>query len=84
MTLKIPKRKPRKNWLRVGDIASDGVRFYVDWDALLPGASIFIPCIDVVELVNQVHAYTDLKGWKMEYRTRIEDGKWGVRFWRMV
>lgn len=84
MTLKIPKRKPRKNWLRAGDIAPDGVQMYVDWGALLPGASIFIPCIDVVELVNQVLSYTDKQGWVIEYRTRIEDGKWGVRFWRIT
>lgn len=82
--MKVPKRKPRKYWLRPGDIAPDGVKMYVDWDALLPGASIFIPCINVVELVNQVHGYTDTKGWVMEYRTRIENDMWGVRFWRIT
>jgi hypothetical protein len=81
--LKIPKRPPRALRLRVEDLVPDGVKINLDWDALLPGASAFIPCINVVELVNEIREYTDKKGWVMEYRTRIEDGKWGVRFWRM-
>jgi hypothetical protein len=38
----------------------------------------------VVELVNEIREYAEKKGWVIEYRTRIEDGKWGVRIWRMI
>jgi hypothetical protein len=48
------------------------------------GASFFIPCVNSVELIRQVIAATDKWGWEMTFRARIENGKWGVRFWRLL
>jgi hypothetical protein len=47
------------------------------------GASIFIPAVNTPELIAQFYDAMP-KDWKIEYRNRIENGKWGVRFWRML
>jgi hypothetical protein len=49
------------------DISPDGVRIVVDWDKFKPGASVFIPCINTAKAID----------------VRVEDGKYGVRVWRL-
>lgn len=65
------------------DLAPDGVRIIIDWKKLVLGASIFIPAVNTPELVMQFKNAMP-EDWKIEYRNRIENGKWGVRFWRML
>ena len=60
------------------------MEFYVPWERVQVGASFFIPCVNSVELIRQVIAATDKWGWEMTFRARIESGKWGVRFWRLL
>jgi hypothetical protein len=72
------------NRLRLDDLAPDGVRIVIPWDRFGVGASVFIPCVNTLELVRQVHEVTSAKGWTMHYRPGIEVGKWGVRIWRQL
>ena len=70
--------------LKFDELSPDGVRVIVDWDAFVIGASLFVPAIDVVELVDQMRLVAFNKKWEIEYRLRVEDGKLGVRFWRTL
>lgn len=72
-----------KNRIRNTDLAPDGVRILIDWEKLVLGASIFIPAVNTPELITQFKSAMP-EDWKIEYRNRIENGKWGVRFWRML
>jgi hypothetical protein len=77
-----PRQRSDKR-IRNTDLAPDGVRIVIDWERLVLGASIFIPAVNTPELVIQFKSAMP-KDWKIEYRNRIENGKWGVRFWRML
>jgi hypothetical protein len=80
------QRQPRSliNRLHIDDIAPDGVRFDIDWDLFKVGSSIFIPCVNTEELVREVAGVMTRRGWEVEFFPRIENGVWGVRFFRMV
>jgi len=73
-----------KNRIQHTDLAPDGVRIVLDWGAIEVGSSIFIPAVNVVELIVQFQSVANSKHWTIEHRVRIENGKWGVRFWRML
>jgi hypothetical protein len=83
---KLWRQLPRcsKNKNRPEDLVPDGVHIDVPWDFFLVGASVFIPCINTLELVRQVHQITARRGWVMHYRPGIEKGRWGVRIWRRL
>ncbi len=70
--------------LKQHDLAPDGVRILIDWDAYVVGASVFVPAVNVVQLKIQFNSIADDKNWKVESRDRIESGKFGVRFWRLL
>ena len=87
MTLKTEWRRPprvHRNRLHKDDLAPDGVWFKVDWGRFAPGTSAFVPCIDAPECIRQLNDIFHRKGWTAEYRMRIESGRWGVRFWRVL
>ena len=46
--------------------------------------SVFILCINTRAAVRQVKAIAKLKGWELETRVVIEEGKLGVRAWRVT
>ena len=50
--------------LRVHDINPDGIRVVINWDALVVGASMFIPCINTNQATQQLTTITDKKGRK--------------------
>ena len=80
-------RQPPRSWknrLKIGDLAPDGVKIVVPWDKITAGGSFFVPCVNTVELVRQVFDITDKRNWSVVFRPRIEGGKWGVRFWRVL
>ena len=83
---KLWRQRPHcfKNRVRVDDLAPDGVRIVVPWDSFPVDASVFIPCVNTLELVRQVHELTALREWIMHYRPGIENGRWGVRIWRRL
>ena len=83
MTILRPKTSPplRKR-LKFDYLCPDGVDIKVDWERMMPGSSAFVPCIDSDELMRQVTEISYRFEWKMIYAHRIENGQWGVRFWR--
>jgi hypothetical protein len=56
----------------------------VDWGKFLTGSSVFVPAINVAELVSQVYEIAKAHKWKIAHRFRIEHGRQGVRFWRLA
>jgi hypothetical protein len=70
--------------LKTYDLSPDGVAIEVNWDRMVIGASIFVPCIDTEEAVKQVLGVAKERQWTIEHRLRIEDAKLGVRFWRTM
>jgi len=77
-------QRSSKNKLRYSDLAPDKVLILVDWDKFVAGSSVFIPAINVEELITQVKLLALRNFWTIEYRQRIENKLWGVRFWRML
>tara|TARA_R110000751_G_scaffold305248_1_gene421504 strand:- start:5472 stop:5642 length:171 start_codon:yes stop_codon:yes gene_type:complete len=56
----------------------------VEWDGMVVGASIFVPCINTKKAIYQAKRITTEKGWGITGKTRIEGGKLGVRIWRVL
>jgi hypothetical protein len=67
---------------KVDDLCPDGVRIVVDWESMVVGASIFVPCINTKKATQQIKAYFKQQGWSSEVRTLSENGLLGVRAWR--
>ena len=67
--------------LKDDELTPDGLRIIVDWNSFIVGSSIFVPAVDVVELIDEVRLIADRNNWQLDYRLRVEDGKLGVRFW---
>jgi len=64
-------------------LTPDGVRFYVPWYELEVGCSVFVPCINVVALQKQLVKKAKDLGIRIRYETRVENGIFGLRFWRV-
>ena len=70
--------------LRTYDLAPDGLRIVVAWERMAIDTSIFVPCVNTKEALRQAKRITRDKGWETVGRTGIEDGKLGVRIWRVL
>lgn len=64
-------------------MSPDGVRIRVDWEVFVPGSSIFVPAVNLVELVSQMKVIATEKDYMLDHHVRIEGGRLGVRFWRI-
>ena len=62
----------------------DGVHLYPNWDDLEVGMSLFIPAVNLSKLNKQVQRIVDSKGWTIKQLDRIENGRLGVRVWRIL
>ena len=69
---------------RTYDLHPDGVRVTVNWDKMVIGASVFIPCIDTEEAIKQSTKIFAVRGWTLYHRVRIEGGNLGLRIWRTM
>ena len=70
--------------MREGDVCPDGVVIKINWDTFEVGASIFIPAINLVKLNKQMQILANGLGWTLKGIERIENGKLGMRFWRIL
>ena len=70
--------------LKVDDLNPDTVKIIVQWDDMIVGASVFMPCIDTEKAKQQVEKVVTAKSWQVETRVRIEDKMFGLRIWRTV
>lgn len=62
----------------------DGVPIVIRWDQWVVGASVFIPAINIPRLMRQMRKIAQNYNVTFKAAERIENGKLGVRFWRMV
>ena len=69
---------------KIGDLYPDGVRIVVDWDAMEVGMSVFVPCVNTAEATKQLKKVSKTRGWTTQVQVRIEDGRFGVRMWRIL
>ena len=69
--------------LKQDDLNPDGIKIRVNWEHMLISYSVFISCINTRAAVRQVKAIAKLKGWELETRVVIEEGRLGVRAWRV-
>lgn len=67
-----------------GDINPDGLEIKIAWDRMAVGASVFIPAVNLTRLNRQVNKMASRKGIKLIKAERIEAGKLGLRFWRVL
>tara|TARA_R110000782_G_scaffold168855_1_gene260858 strand:+ start:166 stop:396 length:231 start_codon:yes stop_codon:yes gene_type:complete len=71
--------------LKLHDINPDGLRIVVDWGAMVVGSSIFVPCINTVEAIQQVKKIcVGGMGWEIKAKTVVKTPYLGVRVWRIL
>ena len=66
------------------EINPDGVPINVVWDELVVGASVFIPAVNVRKLAIQMRNASLRRQMGLKGIERIEAGKLGMRFWRVL
>jgi hypothetical protein len=69
---------------RDDDLFPDGVRIVVNWDAMLVGHSIFVPCLNHYRMVRDARKILSRRGWQFRFSVRTEDNILGVRIWRIA
>lgn len=60
-----------------------GVSYEVNWRAFTMNASLFFPCLDPRQVRRELRAEMRRLGFKVLYKTVIEQGVRGVRIWRL-
>ena len=73
-----------QNPLKTDDINPDTVKIIIQWDKMVVGASVFVPCIDTEKAKQQLEKVAELKSWQVAMRVRIENEMFGVRIWSTV
>ena len=73
-----------QNPLKIDDINPDKIKVVVQWDDMVVGASVFIPCVDTEKAKQQLEKIAELKSWQVAVRVRIENKMFGLRIWRIV
>ena len=70
--------------LMVDDLAPDGICITVNWDKMVIGASIFVPCINTQRAKEQVVKLCKGRRWQATIKIVIENDKLGIRIWRTI
>ncbi len=65
-------------------VAPDGLPIAIEWEMLEVGTSVFVPAINLTKLLSQVQDIAKRKQITVKGYPRIEAGKYGMRFWRLV
>ena len=66
------------------NLLPDGVVIVIPWEEMVVGASVFIPCINTELAKKQASKIFEFMGWIIHSEIRVENGKYGVRIWRVV
>lgn len=62
-----------------------GVEYFIDWEKVRVGASVFLPTVATAVQVKEVLAPIERHlGIKLTVRTRVEYGRYGARVWRIA
>lgn len=76
------ERLPPRPDLRVVTIL--GVSYFIPWDKIYPGNSVFIPTVATKFQVERILAPIAVQlGIPLTVRVRCEYGRFGVRVWRV-
>ena len=67
-----------------GRIAPDGVLVQLNCNSFEVGMSLFVPAINLAKLNRQVQKLAEERGWTLTGAERIENGRLGMRFWRVL
>ena len=67
---------------KLEQIAPDDVLIEVAWDKWDVGQSVFVPCLKTKDAVKQMHEIARYKGMRLTSQIGVENGLFGVRFWR--
>lgn len=51
---------------------------------MMPGMSLFVPCINLQQAVDEFNYVCERMDWTFDYTVRVENSKMGVRFWRIT
>ena len=70
--------------MREGQVCPDGVVIDINWGAFEIGTSVFIPAVNLTMLKKQMQILAKRKQMQIKGFDRIESGKLGMRFWRIV
>ena len=65
-------------------ICPDGVVIDINWSTFEVGMSVFVPAIDLSRLQKQMQTVSKTHGMELKGAERIENGKLGMRFWRVL
>lgn len=63
-------------------IFNEGIPVTIEWHSMVLGASFFIPALDTEPLTKDILAIARQHGMKLKYKEKIENGLFGLRFWR--
>ena len=66
------------------EINPDGVPIAEVSESLVIGASVFIPAVNMTALIRQMRVAARKRNMTLKHAERIESGKLGVRFWRVL
>lgn len=69
---------------RKHDLDPDGVRVVVNWVKFLPNTSVFVPCINTDNAKQQLKQVCDDLGYETTIKIVVDNGKLGVRVWRVA
>lgn len=70
--------------LKIDELCPDGVCMRINWNRFVVGSSVFMPCIDVEKAKQEVQKMAKHRCIKLKAVVRIENGLYGVRFWRVL
>jgi hypothetical protein len=56
----------------------------INWGAFEVGTSVFIPAVNLTRLKKQMQMIAKRKQMQLKGFDRIESGKLGMRFWRIL
>lgn len=68
--------------MRTFDINPDGVKLEINWEDMVIGASLFVPCINTNKARQQLERIAEDWGWEFIIKVVLENHKWGIRLWR--
>jgi|TARA_R110000824_G_C15199856_1_gene675586 CO/xanthine dehydrogenase Mo-binding subunit len=69
--------------IRTVEVCPDGVPITINMRGFVSGASVFIPAINTTKAVDDLVKLAHIDKEHITKRVCIENGKYGVRVWRM-
>ena len=65
------------------DVLTNGVDYQIRWAEFQPGASMFIPAIDLDSAIAALKKESERLEFEFVHKVVVEDGIQGIRVWRL-